>query len=97
MGYANSKADDLIVRIRQEYDVDRQRDMAHQLHQQIYEDQPYTFLYARLETKVLDKKIVLVHRGENGQETYEKIYPTKTGNILYYFNKWRKLEMNPNF
>ena len=97
VGYNNSKADDLIVRIRQEYDVDRQREMAHQLHQQIHEDQPYTFLYAPLGTKVLDKKIVLVHRGEDGKETYEKIYPTKTGNISFYFNKWRKLEMNPNF
>ena len=97
VGYNNSKADDLIVRIRQEYDVDRQQEMAHQLHQQIHEDQPYTFLYAPLETKVLDKKIVLVYRGEDGKETYEKIYPTKTGNISLYFNKWRKLEMNPNF
>ncbi len=97
VGYNNPKSDDLIVRIRQEYDVTRQREMTHQLHQQIHEDQPYTFLYAPLGTKVLDKKIVLVNRGEDGEETYEKIYPTKTGNIDFYFNKWRKLEMTPDF
>lgn len=97
VGYNNPKSDDLIVRIRQEYDVSRQREMTHELHQQIHEDQPYTFLYAPLGTKVLDKKIVIVHRGEDGKETFEKIYPTKTGNIEFYFNKWRKLEMTPDF
>ena len=97
VGYDNPKADDLIVRIRQEYDVERQRNLAHQLHRQIHEDQPYTFLYAPLGTRVLDKKIVLVHPEEDGKERYEKIYPTKTGNIEYYFNKWRKLEFTPEF
>lgn len=97
VGYTNPKADDLIVRIRQEYDVERQRNLAHQLHRQIHEDQPYTFLYAPLSTRVLDKKIVLVHQDEGGKERLEKIYPTKTGNIEYYFNKWRKLEFNPEF
>jgi len=97
VGYDNSKADDLIVRIRQEYDVERQRNLAHQLHRQIAEDQPYTFLYAPLSTRVLDKKIVLVHHQPDGTERYEKIYPTKTGNIEYYFNKWRKLEFTPEF
>jgi peptide/nickel transport system substrate-binding protein len=97
VGYKSPKADDLIVRIRQEYNVNRQRKLAHKLHQLIHKDQPYTFLYSPLGTRVLDKKIVLVHRAEDGSERYEKIYPTKTGSIEYYFNKWRKLEFTPDF
>ena len=97
IGYNNPRADDLIVRIRQEYSRDRQRDLAHQLHWLIHEDQPYTFLYAPLGTRVLDKKIVIVEKDEEGKERYEKIYPTKTGNEMFHFHKWRKLEFTPNF
>ena len=97
VGYKNPLVDDLIVRIRQEYDRDRQVKLAHQLHRFIHEDQPYTFLYAPLSTRVLDKKIVLVEKDEDGRERYEKIYPTKTGNEMFHFHKWRKLEFTPNF
>ena len=58
----------------------------------IADDQPYTFLYVGLATRVLDKKIVLVERAADGRARYEKIYPTKSGSIAFYFNKWRKLE-----
>ncbi len=97
VGYHNPRADDLIVRIRQEYNRARQRELAHQLHALIAEDQPYTFLYSPLSTRVLDKKIVLVDSDEEGNETYGKIYPTKTGDELFYFHRWRKLEFTPNF
>ncbi len=96
-GYKNPEADRLIVRIRREYDHDRQREYAHQLHQIIAEDQPYTFLYAPLSTAVLDKKIVMVARSEEGEEQYQKIQPTKSGNLFFYFNRWRKLELTPQF
>jgi len=96
-GYNNPIADDLIVRIRQEYNLDVQRELAHQLHRLIAEEQPYTFLYAPLSTRVLDKKIVLVNRKKDGSEEYEKIYPTKSGDITFYFYKWRKLEITPGF
>lgn len=43
VGYHNSKADELIVRIRQEYNRNQQRDLTHELHRVIAEDQPYTF------------------------------------------------------
>jgi hypothetical protein len=46
---------------------------------------------------VLDKKIVLVDTGEDGKETYQKIYPTKSGDITFHFHKWRKLEFTPDF
>ena len=97
VGYQDPEADELIVRIRREYDRDLQRELAHQLHRVIYEDQPYTFLYATVGTRVLDRKIVLVEREPDGSERYEKIYPTKSGNITFYFNKWRKLEFTPDF
>jgi ABC-type transport system substrate-binding protein len=97
VGYDNPIADDLIVRIRQEYNRDQQRELAHQLHRLIHENQPYTFLYAPLATRVLDKKIVLVDHKEDGTEQYQKIYPIKSGDITFYFHKWRKLEMTPDF
>ncbi|RMH07099.1 MAG: peptide ABC transporter substrate-binding protein [Nitrospirae bacterium] len=97
VGYNNPKADDLIVRIRREYNREVQQALAHQLHRLIYEDQPYTFLYAPLSTAVLDKKIVLVYHEPDGTERYEKIYPTKSGNIYFHFGRWRKLAFTPEF
>ena len=97
VAYNNPEADQLIVRIRQEYDPIQQRELAHRLHRVIAEDQPYTFLYAPLSTRVLDKKIVIVEHNPDSSERYVKIYPTKGGNISYYFNKWRKLEFTPDF
>ncbi len=97
VGYKSLKADKLIIRIRREYDPDEQRKLAHQLHQLVYDDQPYTFLYVPLGTRVLDKKIVIVEQQPDGTEAYKKIYPTKSGDISYYFSKWRKLEFTPEF
>ncbi len=97
VGYTSQRADDLLVRIRQEYNRDRQRELTHQLHRLIHEDQPYTFLYGPLSTRVLDKKIVLVEQGDDGQEEYRKIYPLKTGDINFHFHKWRKLAFTPDF
>lgn len=93
VGYKNPEADDLIVRIRQEYNLDTQRELAHRLHRIIAEDQPYTFLYASLGTQVLDKKIVVA---EN-DGSYSRIKPTKSGSVFFYFNQWRKLEFTPTF
>jgi ABC-type transport system substrate-binding protein len=97
VGYNNPKADELILRIRREYDRERQRELTHELHRVIAEDQPYTFLFVGLATRVLDKKIVIVERTPEGKERYVKIFPTPGGNITYYFNKWRKLEFAPDF
>jgi hypothetical protein len=71
--------------------------LTHELHRLIHEDQPYTFLYAPLSTRVLDKKIVLVEKGPDGKEQFKKIYPTKSGDITFYFHQWRKLEFTPDF
>ena len=97
VGYHNSEADRLIERIRREYDREQQRELAHQLHHLIAEDQPYTFLFSPLATWVFDKKIVLVEKTAEGSEQYRKLYPTLGGSIDYYFNKMRKLAQTPEF
>jgi len=93
VGYNNPEADQLIVQIRREYDFATQQKMTHKLHQLIADEQPYTFLYAPLSHSALDKKIVMVE----ADGSYSKLKPTKTGNIFFYFNRWRKLEFTPTF
>jgi len=97
VGYKNAEADRLITRIRKEYDRSKQVEMARELHRMIARDQPYTFLYVAKSTQVLDKKIAMVKKDEDGKEKYVKIYPTKDGRIQYYFNKWKKLASIPEF
>jgi len=79
VGYNNPEADKLILRIRQEYNVDTQKTLAHRLHQLIADDQPYTFLYAGLGTLVLDKKIVRVEK----DGSYSRIKPTQSGEVFF--------------
>jgi ABC-type transport system substrate-binding protein len=93
VGYSDPRADKLMVQIRREYSHARQVQLAHQLHRIIAEDQPYTFLFAPMSTVALDKRIVQV----NKDGTYSKLKPTRTGNVYYYFNRWRKLAYTPKF
>jgi len=95
VGYQNPQADDLIIKIRQEYDHGRQVADCHQLHELIAKDQPYTFLYVNKWTAVLDKRIVIQETDAKGNIIYKRITPTKTGNYTFYFNKWIKLPEVP--
>jgi ABC-type transport system substrate-binding protein len=97
VAFKNKAADDLIVKIRQEYDHQKLVADCHRLHDIIAEEQPYTFLYVGKWTAVLDKRIVIKTVGNEGQTVYEKITPTKTGNFMFYFNKWIKLPEVPIF
>ena len=97
VGYRNPEADDLIVRIRQEYDFDRRVALCHRLHAIIANDQPYTFLYVGKWTAVLDKRIVIRETDPAGQHRFRKITPTQTGNYMFYFNQWIKLAEMPQF
>ncbi|MFQ5915275.1 MAG: ABC transporter substrate-binding protein, partial [Nitrospinota bacterium] len=92
VGYKNPEADDLILKIRREYDHKKQVEYAHRLHRIIYEDQPYTFLYVSKWTALLDRKIAIK---ENGK--VRKITPTKTGSYRFDFNWWIKLRRAPEF
>jgi ABC-type transport system substrate-binding protein len=97
VGYKNFKVDQLITRIRKEYNRSKQVKMARELHRLVARDQPYTFLYVTKSTQVIDKNIVIVEKDEKGNEKHSKIYPTKDGRIKYYFNKWRKIPTAPKF
>ncbi len=97
VGFKNAEADDLIVRIRQEYDFNRQVEYCHRLHEIIAAEQPYTFLYVGKWTAVLDKRIVIKTRDVDGRDVYKKIEPTKTGSYTFDFNKWIKLTEVPHF
>ncbi len=97
VGFKNEEADDLITKIRQEYNHDRQVAYCHQLHELIAQEQPYTFLYVSKWTAVVDKRIVIQETNAEGQVVYKKITPTKTGNYMFYFNKWIKLPQVPIF
>jgi ABC-type transport system substrate-binding protein len=96
VGFSNKEADDLIIKIRREYDHDRQVKLCHRLHAIIADQQPYTFLYVGKWTAVLDKRIVIKTVDDTGTIRYEKIKPTKTGSYTFYFNKWVKLPQVPN-
>jgi len=95
--FNNSEADDLIIKIRQEYDHERQVAYCHRLHEIIAHEQPYTFLYVAKWTAILDKRIVIKETDRQGNVMYRKIKPTKTGNFAFYFNKWIKLPEAPGF
>jgi len=97
VGFKNREADDLIIKIRQEYDHKRQVAYCHRLHEIIAREQPYTFLYVAKWTAILDKRIVIKKTDHQGNVVYEKIKPTKTGNFTFYFNKWIKLAEVPSF
>ena len=97
VGFKNLEADDLIVKIRQEYDHEHQVAYCHQLHEIIAREQPYTFLYVSKWTALLDKRIVIQEKDTSGKVVYKKIRPTKTGNYMFYFNKWVKLSETPVF
>ena len=97
VAFKNREADDLIIKIRQEYDHGRQVDYCHRLHEIIALEQPYTFLYVTRWTAVLDKRIVIKEIDDGGNVSYEKIKPTKTGNYSFHFNKWLKLPDSPSF
>ncbi len=97
VGFKDREADDLIIKIRQEYNREQQVVDCHRLHEIIAEEQPYTFLFVRKWTALLDKRIVIMERASNGEEQYLKIKPTKTGNYTFFFNKWIKLPSVPTF
>jgi ABC-type transport system substrate-binding protein len=97
VAFKNEEADDLIIKIRQEYDYDQQVAYCQRLHEIIALEQPYTFLYVSKWTAILDKRIVIMETDAQGKPEYRKITPTKTGNFTFYFNKWIKLDQAPDF
>lgn len=97
VGFKNKEADGLIIKIRQEYNHDKQVEYSHRLHEIIAREQPYTFLYVGKWTAVLDKRILIKEIDDKGNVIYKKIKPTKTGSYTFHFNKWIKLPEMPSF
>ncbi len=97
VGFQDAEADELIVRIRQEYRHEEQVRLCRRLHQIIAEQQPYTFLYVTRWTAVLDRRIVIMEKDPDGNPLYRRITPTRTGNYAFHFNKWVKLPQVPIF
>lgn len=97
VGFENPEADDLIVKIRREYDHEQQVAFCHRLHEIIAQEQPYTFLYVGKWTAVLDKRIVIQETDAQGNVQYRKIQPTRTGNYRFDFTRWVKLPHAPDF
>ena len=96
VGFKNKTADELIIKIRREYDHEKQADYCHRLHEIIALEQPYTFLYVSKWTAILDKRIMIKDVDETGNVFYKKIKPTKTGNYSFHFNRWIKLPEMPS-
>jgi len=97
VGFNNPEADDLIIKIRQEYDHATQVAYCHRLHHIIAEAQPYTFLYVGRWTAVLDKRIVRKIVTAEGEAINKPITPTPTGSYTFHFNQWIKLPKEPAF
>jgi ABC-type transport system substrate-binding protein len=95
VGFKNKEADDLIVKIRQEYNHEQQVEYCHRLHEIIADEQPYTFLYVGKWTAILDNRIVIKEMNNSGNAVYKTITPTKTGSYTFHFNKWIKLTEMP--
>ena len=93
VGFNNEAADELILRIRKEYDPQVQRTLAHQLHQVIADEQPYTFLYAPLITQIYDKKIW----ARNPDGDLGPLQVPASGDPFDYFSRWEKAALTPNF
>jgi peptide/nickel transport system substrate-binding protein len=96
-GYVNPEADRLIEEIRLEYDHRRQVELAHRLHRVIARDQPYTFLFAGRGTTVVDRKIVMIEPGPDGRDRIVPLRPSPTGQLRYWFTRWKKLDRDPGF
>lgn len=67
VGYNNPRVDELITKLRQEYTRSKQLQLAHELQQIIYQDQPYLFIYVPETTSIL------------WSNTYRVCYPTDHG------------------
>ena len=95
VSFKNREADDLIIKIRREYDHEKQVAYCHELHKIIAREQPYTFLYVGKWTAVLDRRVVIKDVDKDGVMLYKKIKPTKTGSYTFHFNKWIKVPNMP--
>jgi ABC-type transport system substrate-binding protein len=63
VGFNNKKADKLLEQIRRTLDDNKRIALSREFHKLLYDEQPYTFLFARPTYKILDRRFenVLIH------------------------------------
>lgn len=88
VSYANPRVDQLIEKARTEFDMDKVKQYAHEVHRLIYEDQPYMFLFYPESNAAMPKGLYVVKRPdrETGEMIQEPIRRTKLGFTIY--QKW---------
>jgi peptide/nickel transport system substrate-binding protein len=73
VGFNNKKADELLEQFRRTLDDNKRIELGRELHRLLFEEQPYTFLFARPMYKILDRRFenVVVHKlGVNEREWF---------------------------
>lgn len=75
VSYSNAEVDKLIEEGRREFDLERRKEIYHQIHRHIAEDAPYTFLFFTYATPAVNKR-------------FKGIEPAPAG-IAHNFIDWR--------
>ncbi len=87
VGYSNPKVDQLLERIRQEYDRGEIIRLASELQNTIYSDQPYLFIFVPNNITSIWKNTFRIYRPDGrGGFIDTPITPTKAG--WSYYSKW---------
>jgi peptide/nickel transport system substrate-binding protein len=57
-GYSNPKVDELIVKAREELDMNKRKELYHELYKVLNEDLPYIFMYQRNDLNAKNMRVV---------------------------------------
>ncbi|MEM7504069.1 MAG: ABC transporter substrate-binding protein [Pseudomonadota bacterium] len=85
-GYEDAQTDLLLERIRREYDRGKLASLTRDLHREIADNQPYTFLFARRVTYAMDSKWRMLE--PDGKTV--PVRAARSGELFYHMRRWRK-------
>ncbi|MAP12412.1 MAG: peptide ABC transporter substrate-binding protein [Gammaproteobacteria bacterium] len=85
-GFTDDAVDDLLKRIRREYDRERLAALTRRLHRRIAEAQPYTFLVTTNVARAMDRKLKIVE--SDGR--LAPLRPARSGEMFYFMPQWTK-------
>jgi len=66
IGYSNAEVDKLIIQARQTFDQQERANLYHKIHQIIFDEQPYLFLYTPDSLLIIDKRFQGIEVGPGG-------------------------------
>lgn len=93
--YVNKEVDRWLGQARSEFDQDKAREVLWKLHRQIYEDQPYLFLFVPMSTGAMRKGVFRVRRPDGkGGWIDEEVRSTKLG-FRVYQDWWYRVGREP--